>query len=404
VIVFTRVLRPLSNNFALCVLAVLGIGSAFTSSCVFELGDVVPGAGGSGGSGGSGGTNAAGGSIPGAQRTRIELDTSALVGQLNEFPLLLELTPDRVNYQAAGTEGADVRFYAEDGSTLLAHQVERWVVDGSSHVWVKLPVVEAGATLVLWMHVAEPAAPPAPDPTSVWMAYTAVYHFAESLSANSQVSDATDNARHGTAVMMDESNDADAMFGGGYRFDGVAGPSTHVDLGGDDVFRVPPSGVLTAEVWFQRSGSSSGGRLMNMEGCCLGWGMQFFGSPLQLRSQVGVGNCCSGSPTYIDAQFPIPTGSEVEWHQIVSVMDRLGGVLTSYFDGEEIVALPIVTTTTVGQEDLQLGSTWDGVDGFNGLMDEVRFSRRVLSAQWVDLQYATMTGQRISFGAPEALP
>ena len=90
----------------------------------------------------------------------VELDIiHRLIG--DEFPLLIELTPDRVNYQAAGTDGAQVRFYAEDGTTLLSHEIERWVADGSSHVWVKLPVVEVGATQVLWMHVAEPAAPPA---------------------------------------------------------------------------------------------------------------------------------------------------------------------------------------------------------------------------------------------------
>lgn len=392
--------------------AVVAVGAVAASSCVFELGDVVePAAGGAGGEapGGGGGAGAQGGQggegISMARRTRIELDTTALGAALADFPLLVQLTNSHVDYALAGTDGAAVRFYAEDGTTLLAHEIERWVVDATSHVWVRLPTVAPGGNVVLWMHVGE-SSPPAPlAPTSVWNAYESVYHFADPIPGP-LVRDATANGRHGTPVGMDVTHVAESLFGAGYLFDGNDAASPHVDLGSDAAFRVPPGGVLTAEVWFRRSSASGDlGYVLGMEGCCLGWGMTVLGPPLQFRSVLGVDNCCTNADSYSYAQYNMPGGDgDVAWHHSVSVMDRGSDQHVSYLDGIERETQPVVSTAHDGQGALKLGANFSGLNGFDGYIDEFRLSTRAVPPAWIELEYETMTGSGVTIGSPEPLP
>lgn len=386
---------------------VLGVVAA--SSCVFELGEVVdPAAGGAGGEalggGGAGADGGAGGTTSTAQRTRIELDTSAVGAELTDFPLLVQLTASHLDH-ALAADGAALRFYAEDGTTLLAHEIERWVADATSHVWVRLPTVTPGADVVLWLHVGEPNPPAALAPTSVWTAYEAVYHFADPIPGP-LVRDATANGRHGTPVGMDATHVAETLFASGYVFDGTDGTSPHVDLGSDAAFHVPPGGVLTAEVWFRRSSPGGDlGYLLGMEGCCLGWGMAVLGPPLQFRSLLGVDNCCTNTGSYSYAQYNIPGGDgDVVWHHSVSVLDRGSDLHLGYLDGVVRDTQPVVSTALDGQGALKIGANFAGEDGFDGYLDELRLSSRVVPAAWIELQYETMTGFRVTIGSPEPLP
>ncbi len=369
-------------------------------ACVFNLEDVVPPTETGGGGAGSG-ASGAGGTTPRGQRTRIVVDTELLTGAHADFPLLVSLGPENVDYGAAGSDGADIRFYAADGATLLAHEIERWTVGGQSHVWVALPSIDGNDGVVIWMHVAEPSPPTALSGTAVWSAYAGVYHLADSLPG--EVRDATVGARHGAATMMSAANVAETLFGSGYLFDGAAGPSPHLILGADDAFRVPADGVLTAEVWLQRSETADNfGYILAMEGCCLGWGLNWVPTPLMIRSRVGVTNCCSGVGTYANAQFNWPGGAtDTAWHHHVAVMDRSGGLLTAYLDGVEAITTPIVASTDVGQGELRVGADFAGNDGFDGLLDEVRFSARIVPADWIVFQFATMTGAAVTVGQPE---
>lgn len=376
------------------------------SSCVFELGAVVePALGGAGGAGGD--VGAAGGDAGGAnavQRTRIDVSTAALTGSHVDFPLLVEIASPHIDYALAGAAGDNVRFYAEDGTTLLAHEIEQWVVGARSYVWVRLPVAEAGSDAVVWMQVGDRNPPEPASPQSVWSSYAAVYHLGDAVPG--PVRDATARALHGTPVMMTQTNVTEARFASGLTLAGVSGPSPHVDLGDDDVLRVPPGGVLTAELWFRRGALTNYGYMLSMEGCCAGWGMTWVPSPLQFRSLVGVTDCCNGgSGAYTYAQFTFPGGDDdVAWHHVVAVMDRVAGASTVYLDGNLESTEVIDPSSIVNQGRLSLGASFAGDDGFDGTLDEVRFSTRVVPADWVAFQYATMAGAAVTIGTPEALP
>lgn len=377
-------------------------GLTVWSACVFELGELVePGAGGGGfggapATGGAGGVGAdGGGASVGAQRTQIDVDGSALTGSHDDFPVLVTLGPDNIDYARAGTDGADIRFYAEDGTTLLAHDVERWVVGDTSHVWVTLPTIDPGAA-VIWLHAGAENPPSALPPEQVWLAYAAVYHLDDQQ-------DATVGQRHGQAVSIGPDDIVEGRFALAHRFQGASGATPHINLGDDGVFAVPVGGVLTAELWFQRATTwSNPGYMLSLEGCCLGWGMAFVTSPLQLRNLVGVGNCCNSTSSYSYAQ-PELSDPNFDWHHAVAVMDRANGINALYIDGVLAESAAIGPETGAHLGELHIGSNFTGEDGFDGSIDEVRISTRSLSADWIALQYAVMTGSAVTVGTPEDL-
>jgi Putative Ig domain/Domain of unknown function (DUF2341) len=87
------------------------------------------------------------------KRVRLTLDTTGIATTLTNFPLLVVLTGTRIDYASAGTGGKDLRFIADDQTTVLAHEVEQWVVGGPSYVWVRVPTVAGGGpTTRVWLY------------------------------------------------------------------------------------------------------------------------------------------------------------------------------------------------------------------------------------------------------------
>jgi hypothetical protein len=339
------------------------------------------------------------------------VDGDSLSDVLTDFPMLVELTPERVSYGAAGTDGSRVRFYGADESTLLAHEIERWVPGGTSHVWVKIPSLNSSVTTTLWMHAGASSPPAAPDPRDVWTAYTAVYHLADPLSdASPVVRDATHGGRDGVATGMTTAHEAEALFGPAYRFDGLAVDCPHVDLGGDDAFKVAPGQVKTVEAWFQRESTTSAGTPFSNEACCLGWATAFQISATlnRIRTQMGIGCCClsacGGSAADYQYLYTPFSGSDLDWHHLAVVLDRQNDELRVFLDGAIASTGAMTPSTSDNWGDFKVGAQHAGHSGFGGILDEVRVTSAAASAAWLDMQHATTRGQRVTYGTPEPIP
>ena len=95
---------------------------------------------------------------------------------LTDFPLLVRLSESGIsgfNYEDfKGTDGSDLRFETADG-TGLAYDVDTWNENGESLVWVKVPTLAKGDTLVMRYGS---DAPDTNNPTAVWANYVGVWH------------------------------------------------------------------------------------------------------------------------------------------------------------------------------------------------------------------------------------
>jgi len=73
---------------------------------------------------------------------------------LTNFPLLVKLSTDIEGFSYAGFEsdgGYDLRITDSDGVTFLDHEIEDWNTSGTSHIWVRKPVLSA-ATDSIWLY------------------------------------------------------------------------------------------------------------------------------------------------------------------------------------------------------------------------------------------------------------
>ena len=101
------------------------------------------------------------------------------------IPVLVRISESRIDgflYSDCRSSGRDI-FFATDGvgANVIPHEVDTWNTSGESLVWVKIPLAEAGQKIFMFWGGNSSNV----DPTGVWSAYAAVWHF------NSGLADAT---------------------------------------------------------------------------------------------------------------------------------------------------------------------------------------------------------------------
>jgi len=89
-----------------------------------------------------------------AYRKKITIQSSQVVADLNNFPVLISITNDTdLRDHASETDGSDIIFTEDDGTTLLKREIEKWD-DGNKKawLWVKVPSVASGADTELYLY------------------------------------------------------------------------------------------------------------------------------------------------------------------------------------------------------------------------------------------------------------
>ena len=118
--------------------------------------------------------------LPAAQPGTATLTVSGYTGTstLADFPVLVRV-PSAITLQC-GPDGSALRFYAADGTTELAHQIDTWRYGYESYVWVKLPALAAGTTFTM-AYGGDYGARATTD-ADVWTGYLGVWHLNETVS------------------------------------------------------------------------------------------------------------------------------------------------------------------------------------------------------------------------------
>jgi hypothetical protein len=366
------------------------VAALLAASCVFELGDVVSDGAGGGGAGGGGGSATG----PSRQVT-IQLQPLGIQGTLDNFPVMVRLDSTRIDYGLTQDGGQDLRFWALDGTTPLAHEIERWDETGESIVWVTLPQLDASTSGFL-MRFGDPEAADGQDPASVWTAYEAVYHLADDLTAGNGVHDSA--GPHDALATNVTATPGRA--GQGFAFDGS---TSRVDLSSVAAFDAEPGQGRSVSLLFRRNTTAIQGMtvLRTRTDCCNGWALQILGDQyanVRFDIRLDAAGCCNGSVHDFGA-VGLPDGSDdVAWHHLLVTMDRASGTTAMYRDGMEIAS------GTVPTDGAMLGGVFamgvDEVDsGFLlGDLDEVRIGSVAVSAEWATLAYRSLDDSLLSYG------
>ena len=141
------------------------------------------------------------------ERLKLTFDNSARVETLVDFPVLVTLTPARVDYGKIQLQGEDIRFIDGNTGAVLEYEIETWVDGGTSRIWVKVPQI-IGFSQVdhIWLYYDNLAAvyeQTLADEQDVWSnSYRAVWHLRETDidGGADDIRDSTSFGNHGTTI------------------------------------------------------------------------------------------------------------------------------------------------------------------------------------------------------------
>ena len=77
---------------------------------------------------------------------------------LTDFQVKIVLTPDNFDYSKVKSNGEDIRFTDDDGTTLLSYWIEQWNPVGESIIWVKVPSIPASSSTSIYIYYGNPTA------------------------------------------------------------------------------------------------------------------------------------------------------------------------------------------------------------------------------------------------------
>lgn len=348
-------------------------------------------------------------------RKKLVFDNSDQTENLTDFPVMVKLTPTRINYSDVGNaDGTDLRFIDSDNSTELKYHIEEWNSSGDSIIWVKVPQIDGSSNIdFIYMYYGNSGASDVQDASGTFSNnYIAVWHMDESSWSGTpdEVKDATQYTNDGQAYGNATTTDTAKLNGGGI----LDGTGDYVDVPYHSSLNL--GSEFTISMWIYRETDSGGFERLLSKTDANDPSEVDYGYFVQITNadeiQVGVGYDAASS--YLLGST-ISTG---QWYHVFGIRNPSNPPgYEIYLDGDPDVSGMTTGTysscrdlswdTCIGR--LGQGGTWH--EGFDGIIDEVRISTGTRSADWVAAQYESMNDTFINVGskvegdatAPEAI-
>jgi hypothetical protein len=332
------------------------------------------------------------------RRRRILVNNPTAVAHTN-VPVLVKLTPGRIDYLQTGDFGHDLRFVDQDGLTELDFEIEQWSKHAESFLWVRVPeVAPQGTEDWFWMYYGHPQATDAQDAAGVWMkSYEAVYHLNHSLE------DSTGRLRPGTDH---GSWDDWSPLGRGRGFDGS---SSWVDLGSDLPLLQNASAwtvsVLVRPDWLEQRFAVSAS--------VHDPGTQTLASRMILGVSDGDEVFVAARSTDDDDVQRLITDSSMlatgEFYYLVGRVNYETGRMSAFVDGVQagwMDATFSATQTSGGTATNNSLASEDngGSPYFSGVIDEVRIARVLRRPEWITVQNRSLKDELLTFEDEESHP
>lgn len=88
---------------------------------------------------------------------------------LTDYQVKIELNSSNFDFSKANADGSDIRFAADDGTTLLPYWIEEWdSVNQTAKIWVKIPGLLANSSITIYMYYGNPDAQSESDGEAVF--------------------------------------------------------------------------------------------------------------------------------------------------------------------------------------------------------------------------------------------
>jgi|GEM_PF-725231 len=344
-------------------------------------------------------------------RKQISVSSSMLPGSScsanqQNFPLLIKIdNDDQLKAHVLSSQGYDIVFKLGDG-TPLNFDVENYDSStGSLVAWVRIPTLAYNTDTNIYMLYGNDAiSSPQGNATWVWdfANFEGVWHLNESPgdSVVAGHADATSNGNHGTAMDFQDGG------GGSTAVTGLmAGADRFVDDQNDRVVVADDATLtlasnFTLETWAKFDSIATEQFLLYKQHSGAPWFSYYF-KVLDDGRPVLIWNNNSAQQTTLTLSTQVDTG---QWYYLVAVKDA--GSLRVYLRGNGVQGSDSATVTGTTYDTnttLNIGGSWSGGTGLDGIMDEVRLASAPRSVCWIDTSYNNMSNPAayISVGSEE---
>ena len=190
-------------------------------------------------------------------------------GALTNFPALVTLSTNLAGFRytdfGSPSDGADLRFAAGNQTDELNYEIENWNTNGTSHVWVNVPLV-SGTNTRIWAIWGNPsaAAPACQTNGATWDSSS--YKFVTHLGAPSGVLNVSDSSSlRATGSISNNVTATTGFIGSGAHFPGIIGSNYVTYADRDEYSMVVTPGTdrpATISGWVNM-GTNTGFRLLS---------------------------------------------------------------------------------------------------------------------------------------------
>jgi biopolymer transport protein ExbB len=320
------------------------------------------------------------------RRSPLTFLNGAQTEDLVDFPVLVRLTPDRIDYDYVLADGSNIRFFDADGQTLLSHEVESFDRGGTSLFWVRVPRIDAGSNSdFIWLTYGGGGAAAGP-PAAVWSnGYRGVWH----MNGSGSCPDSSGFGNHGA----DNPTLATAGRIGGARF--FDGSDDYIDCGDDPSLAI--TGAVTVSAWVKPAADPY--PVMRVLSKKSAWDGPT-GYALAVYPQLDeVHHVSSGGWPF---GVGLPPNVDTGWHLVAGTTN--GTTAAIYWDGAAVTSQSGTFVLAAGVVRFSLGRITGAADFFYGAVDEVRVSSVARSPAWIRAQYLSTADLFISYGPDEEAP
>ena len=308
-------------------------------------------------------------------RHAIAIDGTKLTGSLNDYQLLVKLPPT-FDYAQSQSAGQDLRFIAADQTTVLAHDLDMYVVGGTSYIWVKIPTLVNTGTTTIWLYHGNATATSNAAPHTVFSQDVSVNHLGADFS------DATGHAHDGTSFGGPTA--VAGMIGGAQSFDGVDDYATLATESGFDF-----TTTMTVSAWIQVTAFTVGYQAIVTKGDS-SWRMHRGGN----GNGDGNGNTLDLGTTSASVNDNLDGTTNImdgQWHHVAVTMD--GTSKHVYVDGAIDSTRAYTLTLDNNAYLVTLGANLEAssMRYFSGKIDEVRILNFARGATWIAAEHLNVT-------------
>ena len=329
------------------------------------------------------------------ERRKVTLDNSDSSENLTNFPIRVSLVGSgggqNIDYAKTQNAGQDIRFVDADGSTVLKHEIETWNESGTSEVWVKVPQINSGSTTdYIWMYYNNGGASDGQDVANVWSnSYTSVWHLKESPVASAPQFNDSAVANDGTANGMVSGDGVSGKIGNAVNFDGTDNEITTATSYNN------PQG-FTVSAWAKTT-STAGKKII---------GLETDGAWDRMLVVDTAGKARFG---IYDGGFNIITSTTTvnddAWRHLAATSNGTSNISLYQNGGLEASASATAAENYTGTWHIGAFRAWTEIgasDGyFTGIIDEVRISSVVRTADWVEAEYISGNNSMNTFASEE---